>query len=185
MKPMTSTIQATTQNRLSAAGVRWSAQASTNELLNVHGRWVERLAESTAAANAFSGASMPKEWTDVEYRHAAMEATVENLIAWQVRINREERGMTQDQLARAMGTKQPAISKLEDPDGGDVLVSTLVKAAHAFDCALLVRFVEYSALAAHTRDVRPERLYAVSYQQESGTHVAPQRKMIDHGRTSP
>ena len=116
-------------------------QASTNELLNVHGGWAERLAESTAAGNAFSGASTPKEWADVEYRHAAMEATVENLIAWQVRINREERGMTQDQLARAMGTKQPAISKLEDHEGGEVLVSTLVKAAHAFDCALWVRFV--------------------------------------------
>ena len=127
---------------------------------------------------------MPKEWTDVEYRHAAMEATVENLIAWQIRINREERGMTQGQLARAMGTKQPAISKLEDPEGGDVLVSTLVKAAHAFDCALLVRFVEYSTLAVQTRDVRPERLYAVSYQEENqSAHVAPQGRMIDHGRT--
>ncbi|WP_198937752.1 helix-turn-helix domain-containing protein [Pelomonas sp. KK5] len=107
--------------------------------------------------------SIPEEWLDEDYRQAAMESTVENLIAWQVRINREERDLTQAELARRMGTKQSAISKLEDPEGGDVLVSTLVKAAHAFDCALVIRFVDYGRFAVRTHDVAPSRLFACGF----------------------
>ena len=106
---------------------------------------------------------MPPEWEDPEYRQATMEALLENVIAWSIRINREERGLTQSDLASRMGTKQSFISKLEDPEGGDFQLSTLVKVAHALDLALSVRFVDYVELAAQTRDVRPERLYACSY----------------------
>lgn len=94
-----------------------------------------------------------------------MEATVENLIAWGVRINREERGLTQSELARLMGTGQSAISKLEDPEGGDVQLSTLIKAAHAFDCALSVRFVSHLDLFLETEDVRSERLFACPFEE--------------------
>ena len=115
--------------------------------------------------NTFISAAIPKEWADTEYRHAAMEANVSNLIAWQVRLNREERGLTQSQLGGLMGTKQSAISKLEDPEAGDVQLSTLIKAAHAFDCALLVRFMDYSEFASATVDVRTERLYAGAFSE--------------------
>ncbi|MDN6883903.1 helix-turn-helix domain-containing protein [Variovorax sp. CAN2819] len=116
---------------------------------------------------------MPAEWDDPDYRQAAMEATNENLIAWGVRINRECRGLTQAQLAERMGTKQSAVSKLEDSEGGDVLVSTLSKAAHALDMALLVKFVDYAEFAAQTRDVRTERLIACNYQQAKAMRTPP------------
>jgi len=113
-----------------------------------------------------------------------MESSTENMIAWQLRINREERGMTQKDLAELMGTRQSAISRLEDPEGGDVLVSTLVKAAHAFDCALVVRLVDYAEFAATMHDVRPERLFAAGFAGNfKPTRV--QRKLprtIKHGR---
>src|SRR4051812_4677664 len=57
----------------------------------------------------------PKHIQDSDYREAWMESHVANMIAWQIRINREERGMSQLDLAEAMGTGQSAISKLEDP----------------------------------------------------------------------
>jgi transcriptional regulator with XRE-family HTH domain len=110
--------------------------------------------------------STPQEWDDKEYRQAAMEAEIEQGIAWQMRVNREERGWKQLDLARHMKTGQSAISKLEDPAGGDVQLSTLIKAAHAFDCALLVRFVSFTDFAAITRDVRPERLLACGFEAE-------------------
>ena len=106
---------------------------------------------------------MPAGWADAEYRQAAMEAHLSNWFAFQVRVNREERGWTQAELARRMGTKQAAISKLEDPDELDARVSTLVKAAHAFDCALLIRLIPYEGLARLTADLRPDRMYATSY----------------------
>lgn len=92
-----------------------------------------------------------------------MEATVENLVAWGVRVNREAQGLTQTQLAERMGTKQSAISKLEDTEGGDVQLSTLIKAAHALDLALFVKLVSYSDFASLTRDVSTSALKAESF----------------------
>ena len=133
--------------------------------------------------NALERDAVPTEWQDAEYRQAAMEGTVENLISWQVRINREERGMTQKDLAELMGTRQSAISRLEDPEGGDVLVSTLVKAAHAFDCALVVRLMDYAEFAATTHDVRPVRLFAAGFADDfKPTRVQRKRpRTIEHG----
>lgn len=155
-KRMESTTLMDTQNSLrSTATRRWAPLDNT--LSSAPGKW----AEQTAARSFRPAASLvPKEWESGEYRRATLEATIENQIAWSVRVNREERGLTQSDLAQKMSTKQPAISKLEDPEGGDVLVSTLVKAAHAFDCALVIRFVDYAQFARETQDVSPERLLA-------------------------
>lgn len=129
--------------------------------------------------------STPAAWQDIDYRQATVEATVSNLIAWQVRVNREERGMTQADLAAAMGTGQSAISRLEDTEGGDVTVSTLVKAAHAFDCALLVRFVSYDSFASLTADVKPDRLFAPPFKAAEPSLKAKARKRsrISHGNS--
>ncbi len=127
--------------------------------------------------------SIPEAWQDIDYRQATVEATVSNLIAWQVRVNREERGMTQADLAAEMGTQQSAISRLEDTEGGDVMVSTLLKAAHAFDCALLVRFVSHDSFAALTADVRPDRLFAAPFKtaETIPKTKAQKRTRISHG----
>lgn len=145
------------------AVVPMSHWASINELSSALGPLLERQPNNLRSINVLERGAVPNEWQDTSYRQAAMEGTVENMIAWQVRINREERGMTQENLAALMGTRQSAISRLEDPEGGDVLVSTLVKAAHAFDCALVVRLVDYVEFAVTTRDVRPERLFAAGF----------------------
>lgn len=160
-KKMTPTSPKTIWNVLPLGGPKFQATFN-GALSSVPGHRPEPEAYLSASANALSTEPWlpPAEWQDAEYRHAAMEASIEAMVAWQVRVNREERGMTQAELASAMGTGQSAISKLEDPEGGDVQLSTLVRAAHAFDCALLVRFVDYTEFAAQTADVRPERLYA-------------------------
>lgn len=138
---------------------------STNVLSNVHGGLYERTAQfsQTIAAESFE---IPASWEDLEYRQATLEAEIEQGIAWQVRINREERGWTQRELGTRLKTGQSAISKLESPEGGDIQLSTLVKAAHAFDCALLVRFVSYSEFRAVTADVQPDRLIACGFVAE-------------------
>lgn len=121
---------------------------------------------SNQLAQTIRAFEMPTSWDEAEYRQATLEAEIEHGIAWQVRINREERGLTQLDLGKKMKTGQSAISKLEDPTGGDVQLSTLFKAAHAFDCALLVRFVSYSEFGTVTADVRPDRLLACSFESE-------------------
>jgi transcriptional regulator with XRE-family HTH domain len=159
MSRMTNTIRVTTK-RGSKKPVGSSLWTTTAGQLLAHGPSDFNAAPTQ---NHFEPLTLPEDWNDDEYREASMEATVSNLVAWQVRVNREERGLTQAQLAALMGTRQSAISKLEDPDGGDVQLSTLVKAAHAFKCAVIVRFVDYGRFHIRTKNVGPSSLYACPF----------------------
>ncbi len=116
---------------------------------------------------AYFLASRPQ-WQDVEYREAYAEAAVEQGIAWQVRINRERRGLTQSDLAARIETQQSAVSRMEDPEYGAHSLQQLVKVAHAFDCALLVKFVSYTVLARESECLSPDQLFAPSYTEETG-----------------
>jgi ribosome-binding protein aMBF1 (putative translation factor) len=96
---------------------------------------------------------------DRENRQAYMVASVEQDIAWQVRINRERRGWTQTQLAQKIGTKQSAIARIEDPTYGKVSLVTLTKLADVFDCALMLRLVDFEKFANETEDLREDSLF--------------------------
>lgn len=156
-----------------------------NELSIAPGRSSQVGLRSDNSVNFLAPRPIPTEWQDVDYRQGVVEATVSNLIAWQVRVNREERGMKQADLAAAMGTQQSAISRLEDTEGGDVMVSTLLKAAHAFDCALLVRFVSHDSFAAVTANVHPDHLFAAPFKTaEPAPKAKPKRRTrIAHGNS--
>lgn len=49
---------------------------------------------------------------------------------------RNQLRMSQSQLARTVGTRQPAISRLERGDFNNITLSTLMKVAHALDLDL-------------------------------------------------
>ena len=66
------------------------------------------------------------------YRAANVSATVQHRI-WELR---KERGWSQAELARRMGTSQNAISRLEQPTDHLITMRTLVRLANAFDVSL-------------------------------------------------
>lgn len=105
-------------------------------------------------------------WVNKEHREGYLEASVEQGIAWQIRINREGRGLTQGELAKRLGTQQSAISRLEDVDYGGYRLETLLELANAFDCALQVRFVPFSNLAIHSQKLSQHELFAVPFSDE-------------------
>lgn len=107
-----------------------------------------------------------KKWRTCEYRQAYMEASIEQGVAWQIKLNRERRGYSQKELARRIASTQSAISRAEDPTYGRYRLETLVKVANAFDCALQIKFVPYSQLAKESDDLSPNALYAKSYSEE-------------------
>ena len=119
-------------------------------------------------------------WRKVEYRHAYMGSAIEQGIAWQIRINREGRKMSQRDLASKIGSRQSAISRAEDTSYGRHRLETLVKIANAFDCALQVRFVPYSSLARDSDDLSRAALYAPSYLEET-THANQAVKELTSG----
>lgn len=136
---------------------------SSNELRAATGEMISDFAQVLTVR---STSRIPAQWHDAEYREAALESEIEHSVAWQVRVNREERGLSQKQLADLMETGQSAVSKLEDPAGGDFRMSTLIKAAHAFRCALIVKLVPYSEFASAMSDVRPDRLLACDFESD-------------------
>ena len=107
------------------------------------------------------------EWKDREYREAYMEAAVEQGVAWQIRINRQKRGLSQKSLASAIGTQQSAVSRLEDPEYGGHSLETLMQIAKAFDCALAVKIVSYSQLASEAERLTEGEQYACPFYLES------------------
>jgi transcriptional regulator with XRE-family HTH domain len=108
-----------------------------------------------------------RHWQDKELREAYAEAAVEQGIAWQIRLNREMRNLSQKQLAELLGTKQSAISRLEDPDYGSHSIETLLSLSKIFDCALLVKLISYSDLAVDSTKLSEQEQFAVPFSEEA------------------
>lgn len=102
--------------------------------------------------------SLPAWLSDREDRRAYLESCLEQDVAWQIRLNREARAITQDGLAGMIGTRQSSIARAEDPSYGKHSLAMLTKIAHAFDCALLLRFVSFKELIQRSSDTSPEAL---------------------------
>lgn len=107
-----------------------------------------------------------RKWRKTDYRQAYMESAVQQDIAWQIKINRESRKLSQGELAKRIGSTQSAISRAEDTTYGRHRIETLTKIAKAFDCALQVKFIPYSKLAMESEDLSSFKLYAKSYDEE-------------------
>lgn len=109
--------------------------------------------------------SKPK-WHNREYREGYMEAAIEQGVAWQIKINRKFRNLSQTELAQAIGTKQSSISRFEDPEYGAHSLEALKEIAKAFDCALSVKFISYGDLASESEHLAETDQYAVPYSLE-------------------
>lgn len=123
---------------------------------------------------------LPEEWEDKEYREAYMEAPVEQGVSWKIRINREERGLSQADLAELIHHTPLSISRMEDSEGYKHNLPMLIRLARAFDCALLVKFVPYSKLAEESKDLSPTALFAAPYAKERAEQAL--QRMADNAK---
>lgn len=85
-------------------------------------------------------AKLRAQFKDAEYAHAYMETFFNAAIATQIKVLREQRGLTQGELATLTSMKQERISVLENVDYGTWNVKTLRRLAEAFDVVLKVSF---------------------------------------------
>lgn len=108
-----------------------------------------------------------KDWLDDEYREGYMEACVEQNIAWQIKFNREFRGLSQIKLSEMIGTKQSAISRIEDPSYGKTNIATLLKIANAFKCALSIKLISFSELAEESKKFSKTQSIVKSFDEEA------------------
>ena len=82
-----------------------------------------------------------------EGRAQFVESQLDKFIAFQIRALRDQEGMSQTELADALGTSQTAVHRFESPSKGRPTITTLKKIAAVFDVGLEVRFIPFSKLA--------------------------------------
>lgn len=90
-------------------------------------------------------AELTEELKDPEYAAGYAESYTLSFIASQLKVLREQHGMSQSALAEAIGTQQPGIARLEDCNHTPSL-RTLLKLAEAFRLRLHVSFEPYDDL---------------------------------------
>jgi transcriptional regulator with XRE-family HTH domain len=87
-------------------------------------------------------------FADEEYRYGYVESFLDTYIAAQIHALREQRKLEQANVAQLMGTKQSAISRLENVNYSAWTVSTLKRLARVFAVRLKISFEEFSTLPA-------------------------------------
>jgi transcriptional regulator with XRE-family HTH domain len=92
------------------------------------------------------------------YRDAYVVEHVKTSVPLQIHHLRAMREFTQAELAEKAKTTQAVISRLEDPNYGNLTLNSLLKIAKALDIALLVRFVPFSRLLTECEDLSPQAL---------------------------
>jgi transcriptional regulator with XRE-family HTH domain len=83
---------------------------------------------------------------DKEYRSAYAESFMNSSVAAQIKVLREQRELSQQELADLIGTKQAGISRLENVNYTSWKVETLTRLARAFDVRLRITFEEFGTL---------------------------------------
>ena len=95
---------------------------------------------------------------DPEYRSGYANAFMNAFIAAQIKTIREQRDLTQAELADLVGTKQAEISCLENVNYDAWEVATLVRIAKAFDVWLKITFEEFDTLPGEIKKFKRKNL---------------------------
>ena len=100
-------------------------------------------------------------------RDAYVHAEVVTALAHQIRSIRIQRGWSQLDLAKKLGTTQTAVSRLEDPSYGKFTLKTLLDLSKVFDAGLQVKFVSFMALLSETYFVKAKSRQIPTFEEES------------------
>lgn len=90
--------------------------------------------------------TLREELRDAQYRYAYSEDFLNTFIATQIRVLREQRGMTQEQLGLEIGTQQTGVSRYENVNYSAWRTETLRKIARALGVRLRISFEPFGTL---------------------------------------
>lgn len=109
---------------------------------------------------------LKKEFKDKEYRDAYAEDYLHTKIASQIKVIREQRELTQKELAEMIGTKQPGVTRLENVNYASWNISTLKKIAAALGCWLNVSFEPFGTLLDEDESFSREWLQRPKFEED-------------------
>jgi transcriptional regulator with XRE-family HTH domain len=119
--------------------------------------------------NEFRG-NLRHEFQDRDYRHAYAEESLNTYIATQIKVLREQRNLTQAELAGLTGMKQPRIAVMEDINYSSWSIKTLRRLAEALDLRLSVKFETFSSLIPEVATFSRESLERLSFENDTWFH---------------
>jgi transcriptional regulator with XRE-family HTH domain len=126
------------------------------------------------------------ELKDAEYSEGYAESFLDSYIATQIKVLREQSGLSQKGLADLLGMRQGVISRIENVNYSKWNVSTLKKLARAFHVRLKVSFETYGSLLADVSAFSRESLQREPRERDSvlqGTRpILPERTSRTGGR---
>jgi transcriptional regulator with XRE-family HTH domain len=99
-------------------------------------------------------------------RDTYSDSVVNALISAQINALREERKLSQEELAQLIGTKQSGISRLERADYSSWTIETLRKLARAFGVRLRISFDEFGTLLPDIGNFSKKRLTPRKFEED-------------------
>jgi len=112
--------------------------------------------------------SLRLELRDPEYSEGYAESFLNSYIATQIKVIREQRRMTQAELAGKIGTTQAGVSRVENVNYSSWNIRTLIKLARAFSVRLHVSFEPYGSLPEEVVRFSRESLERVARNEDPG-----------------
>ena len=103
---------------------------------------------------------------DEDYCYGYAESFLNTWVASQIRIIRQDRGMTQQDLADAIGTKQTGISRFENINYSSWKTDTLRRIARALRVRLKISFEPFGSLLDDAAVLGPEALKRVPREED-------------------
>jgi transcriptional regulator with XRE-family HTH domain len=89
---------------------------------------------------------LKQDFQNEEARYAYAESVANAYVSEQIKRLRQDRGLSQEELAALIGTKQSGISRLQNKDYSAWKVETLRKLAKAFGVRLRISFEEFGTI---------------------------------------
>ncbi len=110
--------------------------------------------------------TLKRELMDEEYRNAYAEDFLNTSIATQIRVLRDLRQMSQQELADRIGTKQAGISRLENVNYSAWKTETLRKLARALGVRLRITFETFGTLLDDAAQFSRESLQRPKFEDD-------------------
>jgi len=117
--------------------------------------------------------NLRREFLDKEYADAYTEEFLNLYIATQIKVLREQRNLTQAQLAELSGMRQERISVLENANYERWSIQTLRKLARAFDVTLRVTFETFSHTIAEIEGFSGTALERMHREEDLSEPIPP------------
>ena len=114
--------------------------------------------------------NLREEFHDKQYRDAYADESLSTYIATQIKVLREQRQLTQKELAKLADMAQPRIAALEDVNYSSWSINTLRRLAQAFDVRLSVKFETFSSLIPEIETLSPDALERASFDDDTWFH---------------